>query len=198
MVYYTTGNPPENHIPARINTKRPYVHQFLVWTTSTNIPELLKQDDLLKFSFLYCTSPMSSAAKLTKKQKKALAFRARHSKTSSDANGPEDNAFPIAEDQEIAEDEEPSPNKQEDKNTSTELRLGEGKKRKREQAKTVGTSSSEQQQPKSKKRKTVPAGEDGVNTPGEPEVLAKPTKKEKSSESKIDAKQRFILFVGTF
>ena len=137
---------------------------------------------------------MNSAPKLTKKQKKALAFRERKGKGKAKATeDQEENDVPIMEYQDIAAAEMADSaleGAQADKRGDDgHEQVVEGKKRKRD---TSEAGEQEQEKGKSKKRKgisdqmEVVAGEDG----GE-------TSQNTPSETKAKSKQqRFILFVG--
>ena len=152
---------------------------------------------------------MSSIPKLTKKQKKAQAFRSRRGKTSlggksSEPMDMEENAVPIIEDQDFVESIKMEGQEGDKKAGESVSKVVEGKKRKREQEKpkedkeerVIEASSSKP--PKTKKRKVESVEGDGAEGSGngDSQEQASPTKK-KTKESKVDAKQRFILFVGT-
>ncbi|PCH33893.1 RNA-binding domain-containing protein [Wolfiporia cocos MD-104 SS10] len=117
---------------------------------------------------------MSDGQRLTKKQKKALAFRERKGKGKAKAFD-EDNAVPVPESQDMVE---------------AEMEGSHGgqsaKKRKREEDKPVAEDKSK---PK-KKRKGVEGND--VSTEEEGDAKAKPVGK----ETKQSVKQRYILFVG--
>lgn len=137
---------------------------------------------------------MSAAVKLTKKQKKALAFRERKGKGKAKATEDElDNDVPVMEDQDAAEAEVESP-RVENQEASQAKDAGrpqvvEGKKRKRD----AEEPNENVEKPKKRKKdpeqakSTVVEGEEG----GAAENEATDGKKKKK-----DKPQRFILFVG--
>ncbi|KAJ3477144.1 hypothetical protein NLI96_g10670 [Meripilus lineatus] len=144
---------------------------------------------------------MSSTTKLTKKQKKALAFRSRKgkpSKSSDDLLDTEDNAIPISEDQDLVDTDQVVSQEV----SSISKPPSEGKKRKRDQEQkqekpvengpTVGSEKSA----KSKKRKSVTDEYDAPAQTEEGEGESGPAKKKRKGVPKEDIKQRFILFVG--
>lgn len=146
---------------------------------------------------------MSSTTKLTKKQKKALAFRSRKgkpSKSSDDLLDTEDNAIPISEDQDLVDTDQVVSQEV----SSISKPPSEGKKRKRDQEQkqekpvengpTVGSEKSA----KSKKRKSVTDEYDAPAQTEEGEGESGPAKKKRKGVPKEDIKQRFILFVGMF
>ena len=155
-----------------------------------------------------------SSDKLTKKQKKALAFRERKGKGKAKASFEDlQNDVPIAEDQDLAEMDDvetqetsqvveeklPQVGESKDKGKDKEDRTkGEavGKKRKREQQE-VSLPGKEAEGKKTKKRKA--AGGEGVavevNEDAEEGAVEKSSKKGKKGDGK---QQRFILFVGMF
>ena len=156
-----------------------------------------------------------SSDKLTKKQKKALAFRERKGKGKAKASFEDlQNDVPIAEDQDLAEMDDvetqetsqvveeklPQVGESKDKGKDKEDRnKGEavGKKRKREQQEEVSVPGKEAEGKKTKKRKA--AGGEGVavevNEDAEEGAVEKSSKKGKKGDGK---QQRFILFVGMF
>lgn len=120
----------------------------------------------------------TSAPKLTKKQKKGLAFRDRASGKASKSTGQtlenESNDLPVSENQDLAEqqtDDIPAPPTIPSSNSVTD---GTTKKRKRDVESAI--------------------------TPPESTETIKPKKKRRKSGAKADAtdptKQRFILFLG--
>ncbi|KAH8102568.1 hypothetical protein BXZ70DRAFT_1063351 [Cristinia sonorae] len=143
---------------------------------------------------------MVEPEKLTKKQKKALAFRERKGKARAkpgDTLDDEDNAVPVAEDQidaEVLQVETPAVN--ESKQGSDKAVVPQhGVKRKREQAEQDGEAAKSR---KSKKRKG--SGDEEVSGGGEGEEVGNPGgegEEEGAKKATKDRKQqRFILFVG--
>ncbi|EPT04043.1 hypothetical protein FOMPIDRAFT_87560 [Fomitopsis schrenkii] len=150
---------------------------------------------------------MSSAQKLTKKQKKALAFRERKGKSKGKAQAAddvEDNDVPVLEDQDALEaeaeagpvEDAPQPAKHAGAARAADASvLGDGqpkqtKKRKREEEEDEAAVGDGQPKQKQKKKKRRSNGEDGaaVTEGGDAE--------EPVGEGKEKAKQRLILFVG--
>jgi len=142
---------------------------------------------------------MSSSDKLTKKQKKALAFRARKGTGKAkdlDSDGMA-NDVPVAEDQDLAEiggldgqeDGEEGGRKLE------EVVRKAGKKRKREDEVGVGEGGGDKAEldakRKQKKRKAVDEDQGGDDQDAQKQEAGSSVKR-----SKADVKQRFILFVG--
>lgn len=153
---------------------------------------------------------MSSAQKITKKQKKALAFRERKGKGKGKAQGTddaEDNDVPVIEDQDALEaeaeagpvEDAPQPAKHTRAARATDASaVGDGqpkqaKKRKREEddEAAVGDGQSKQKQ---KKKKRKAGGEDGAAVTEGDDAEAEGS----VGEGKGKGKQRFILFVGEF
>ncbi|KAI0734644.1 hypothetical protein C8Q72DRAFT_791904 [Fomitopsis betulina] len=151
---------------------------------------------------------MSSAQKITKKQKKALAFRERKGKGKGKAQGTddaEDNDVPVIEDQDALEaeaeagpvEDAPQPAKHTRAARATDASaVGDGqpkqaKKRKREEddEAAVGDGQSKQKQ---KKKKRKAGGEDGAAVTEGDDAEAEGS----VGEGKGKGKQRFILFVG--
>ncbi|KAK7694973.1 hypothetical protein QCA50_002161 [Cerrena zonata] len=142
-----------------------------------------------------------SSDKLTKKQKKAQAFRDRKGKGKSKASAEDlQNDVPIAEDQDIAEiddletQETSQPVEERVVPSKESKEKVVGKKRKREQQEERPVSKKEGESKKSKKRKggdgegvAVGVSEDGEGASEEK------SKKGKKGEAR---QQRFILFVG--
>ncbi|KAG6832530.1 hypothetical protein H0H92_000159 [Tricholoma furcatifolium] len=149
---------------------------------------------------------MSAPAKLTKKQKKGIAFRERKTgkgRSQDAVHQTEDNDVPIVEDQdalalednfEKMEDSAEEKKSESTQNASGGDKLAKGKrkadsegkavekskKRKREDA-IVDAAESTEERPATKRKKPVA----GAGESGDTEVATKP---------KADAKQRFILF----
>ncbi|KAG6862169.1 hypothetical protein C0995_004251 [Termitomyces sp. Mi166 len=147
---------------------------------------------------------MSATVKLTKKQKKGIAFRERktgNKRSKDEVHTLEDNDVPIMEDQDALATEGPSVEMEEDvegkksksaskvsendnqakgkRKADEDTNVSEPKKRKRQDA-DVDAPESTDEKPVAKRKKAVEdAGESGQNT----KVAAK-------------SKQRFILFVG--
>ncbi|CDO73473.1 hypothetical protein BN946_scf185013.g108 [Trametes cinnabarina] len=144
---------------------------------------------------------MSAAQKLTKKQKKALAFRERKGKGKPKSFDELDNDVPVEENQDLAEaevDAEAGAVEAPARRAAGAQKAGaqaqdaveggnaKGKKRKREDgAEQDGVGAKEQ---KAKKKRKGANGE-GVDTGDEAEGESK-------SSGKKDAKRRYILFVG--
>lgn len=153
---------------------------------------------------------MSGAGKLTKKQKKALAFRERkgkgRAKPGDDFND-EENAVPLAEDQDHV-DVPPVEGGEVDKSnrgSDKEVVRPQGVKRKR-QKDEVGEDKHdgkedehdvESQSKKPKKRKTGSSEADPGGDEAEEEDAASSGKAKKGSKEN-PKQQRFILFVGAF
>lgn len=145
---------------------------------------------------------MSAAQKLTKKQKKALAFRERKGKGKAKAVD-EDNDVPVEENLDLVEAqvedshvEDPQGRGKPEATTLGEAkRVVEGgrpaQKRKREEEKPV--EGGEQSKPKKKKRKATDS--EGVATG---DAATEAGEQPADMESKVKQKQRFILFVGNF
>jgi len=147
---------------------------------------------------------MSSAQKLTKKQKKALAFRERKGKGKATVLDEEDNDVPVLEEQDTleaqaeggaVEDEAKPAQHAAAARAKDEDVLGgdqpkKPKKRKREEDKAVVDDDAKPKQKKKKRR--VGDGEDGAAVDGGSDAEAG----EQGGEGKGKAKQRFILFVG--
>jgi nucleolar protein 6 len=133
----------------------------------------------------------SSTTKLTKKQKKALAFRERHGKGKGKTVN-EENDVPVMEDQDLAEAEvEDSRMAGEERDQKAEQRVAkvvEGKKRKREE--DVLETKDDKRPTTTKKQKVETHNSEKANGAGEgDEVEPKP-------KGKGSKQQRFILFVG--
>lgn len=142
---------------------------------------------------------MSSAPKLTKKQKKALAFRERKGKGKAKTFDDLDNDIPVEENQDLAEAEDfdPSPPLERPEGRPPSAQEGEGetsrnakgKKRKRDEKtdeageEVAGGGDGAKPSQGKKKRKVV----DGQG------IEAGKSAETNSAES---SKQRYILFVG--
>ena len=129
---------------------------------------------------------MSTPAKLTKKQKKALAFRERKGKGKA-KDFDEDNAVPVAEDEDSMGDQAPSGSVE----TLAEVaKVGERSKealsKKRKRPGDDANEEKDKPEPKKKKKKDI---ENTAN--GE---VAQDEKGEGAKKSA--SKQRYILFVG--
>lgn len=138
---------------------------------------------------------MSAPAKLTKKQKKALAFRERKGKGKAKEDQ-EEHDVPIMEDQDIAatevEDSVVENTKADQHDDKGRAQVVERKKRKRNTREAGDNEAGEGDEKKPKKRKKEP--EQANDVAGEDEENA--TEK-KASEAKTKSKQqRLILFVG--
>lgn len=152
---------------------------------------------------------MSSAPKLTKKQKKALAFRERKGKGKVKSFDELDNDIPVEENQDLAEaegdEEAPSVEAQARPAASTKKGGAEGadtvgsahkgKKRKREledtgdtKDKDVGVEEGDTAKQKAKKKRK---GVDGSGVEVETDESA-----EKGKGNSKNGKQRYILFIG--
>lgn len=139
---------------------------------------------------------MSAAAKLTKKQKKALAFRERKSKGKAKATDEDlDNDVPIMEDQDIAdaevEDTGMEGQKAGQSKDHSRPQVVEGKKRKRD---TSESGEQDGEKTKPKKRKKDP--EQAESTMAEEETGEAVEEKNAEGKKKKDKQQRLILFVG--
>lgn len=135
---------------------------------------------------------MGDADKLTKKQKKAQAFRERKGR-SRVKDLDEDNAVPLAEDQdrvEILSMEARTEDKPKQIN-DTSMVSKQGHKRKRDQK------DEHDSEPKSKKQKEG-SGETVSGGSESQEMQDARSEKKAKKSSKEDVKQRFILFVGRF
>lgn len=139
-----------------------------------------------------------SSDKLTKKQKKALAFRERKGKGKAKDLDDDGMALdvPISEDQDIAEigDVDGEEDGEEGDRQLEEVVRKAGKKRKREDEVDVGKSgdnSSEVDANRKKKKRKAASGDEAQDADAEGEETKKPVK-----ASKADVKQRFILFIG--
>ncbi|KAG6911596.1 hypothetical protein DXG01_011899 [Tephrocybe rancida] len=155
-------------------------------------------------------SSMSTPAKLTKKQKKGIAFRERKTgkgRSKDGAHHSEDNDLPVMEDQDapllegasveveaVVAGKKPKPApkvpggdnqaKGKRKADAEDTDAGKPKKRKREDAVDVSDAEPTDDKPTAKRKKPVA----GAGEPSQDKkVAAKP---------KADGKQRFILFVG--
>ncbi|KAI0788686.1 hypothetical protein C8Q75DRAFT_769284 [Abortiporus biennis] len=153
---------------------------------------------------------MAPDQKLTKKQKKALAFRDRKGKWKATSLDFEENAVPIIED----EDGDAVPEVEGEKNVEKSnekskavMVEGSGKKEKKrkrsEEEGEQGTQVEAVQEPKVKKQKTktkaqtqskAKEGEEGEGESGGDDLDKEDSKVK--SKSKANVKQRFILFVG--
>ncbi|KAH9837006.1 uncharacterized protein C8Q71DRAFT_857333 [Rhodofomes roseus] len=149
---------------------------------------------------------MSSAQKLTKKQKKALAFRERKGKSKAKVEDEdEDNDVPVLEEQDTLEAEGAAGAVEDEakpaRHAATARAKDEGvlgsdqstkpKKRKREEEGEAALDDGAKQKQKKKKRR-VADGEDGA-------AVADGIKQEageQDGEGKGKTKQRFILFIG--
>ncbi|EKM61265.1 uncharacterized protein PHACADRAFT_247756 [Phanerochaete carnosa HHB-10118-sp] len=140
---------------------------------------------------------MSAAAKLTKKQRKALAFRERKGKGKAKASEDDvDNDIPVMEDQDLAEAEVESARVESQEASRLKDRgrpqMVEGKKRTRD-ADELGDHDGEKTKPKKRKTESKQAGSIVAEGYG-----GEATEKESTEGGKKDKQQRFILFIGTF
>jgi nucleolar protein 6 len=152
---------------------------------------------------------MSAPQKLTKKQKKGIAFRDRKTNKSrpngSDPAGLEDNEVPVLEVQDLADGEDDSPAVEvaTKKGKSVDQKSKETRKGKEKAKDSVAPS------PAQKKRKRDPAAVDGEvdaaagqgqdgEIQGPKRKKAKGGNEDSAKEAKAEVKQRFILFVGKF
>ena len=127
---------------------------------------------------------MSAPQKLTKKQKKGVAFRERKGKHVP-KDSLDDNDIPILEEQDAADIEIPAV-----ENTEVEKKTSKGK------GKAKAKDGGEPEVGKKRKRQD---DEEGVTVENDAKVAdaAPKSKKKKTVKSKDkDSKQRFILFVG--
>ncbi|KAI0375253.1 hypothetical protein BV20DRAFT_960350 [Pilatotrama ljubarskyi] len=143
---------------------------------------------------------MSAPQKLTKKQKKALAFRERKGKGKAKSFDELDNDVPVEENQDLAEvqvDEEPGPVEAPAGRAADAKKGGaqdadaldggnKGKKRKREEG-NAGDAEGAKEQKSKKKRKGADGA--GVDTGDAAEG-------DGQEDGKKKVKQRYILFVG--
>ncbi|KAI0361356.1 hypothetical protein OH77DRAFT_1417595 [Trametes cingulata] len=143
---------------------------------------------------------MSAPQKLTKKQKKALAFRERKGKGKAKSFDELDNDVPVEENQDLAEvqvDEEPGPveapagraadAKKGGAQDADALGAGhKGKKRKREDGSTEEAEGAKEQKSKKKRKGADGAGVDAGDA----------SEGDGKEDGKRKAKQRYILFVG--
>ncbi|KAJ6520066.1 hypothetical protein C8R45DRAFT_46602 [Mycena sanguinolenta] len=143
---------------------------------------------------------MSAPQKLTKKQKKGIAFRDRKNPKSRSHGGPaglEDNEIPVLEVQDLVDDEVDSPTLE---TRTTKAALVDQKSKESRKGKEAAKDSVAPA-PAQKKRKREPAGEAGEE--GQEEKIEGPKPKktkgnsgESAKEDKTQVTQRFILFVG--
>jgi nucleolar protein 6 len=139
---------------------------------------------------------MSAPTKLTKKQKKALAFRERKGKGKETAAHEQfENDVPVMEDQDLAETEVADSRLEGQEGAKVQdkgrAQVVEGKKRKRDEASEAGDNKAEKA--KSKKRKRDSEQAVAVLADGD----QKDATEGKTTKGKAKGKQqRFILFVG--
>lgn len=152
---------------------------------------------------------MSAPQKLTKKQKKGIAFRDRKVSKSRSHGGPaglEDNEVPVLEVQDLADDEVDSPaleggTKQGVLVDPKGKEKGKESRKGKEKAKDSGGVPSSPAQ-KKRKRDDAAVDSEAVATEGQDEKVDGPKRKkakgtgESAKEGKAQVKQRFILFVG--
>ncbi|KAJ7361501.1 hypothetical protein DFH08DRAFT_844391 [Mycena albidolilacea] len=152
---------------------------------------------------------MSAPQKLTKKQKKGIAFRDRKVSKSRSHGGPaglEDNEVPVLEVQDLADDEVNSPaleggTKQGVLVDPKGKEKGKESRKGKEKAKDSGGVPSSPAQ-KKRKRDDAAVDSEAVATEGKDEKVDGPKRKkakgtgESAKEGKAQVKQRFILFVG--
>ncbi|CAL1695197.1 unnamed protein product [Somion occarium] len=136
-----------------------------------------------------------AADKLTKKQKKALAFRERKGKGKAKEDAQHD--VPIAEDQDLAEIHDVETQEAAQETVVVRQDAVSGKKRKREVQEDQPTSEKgkEKQSEKKTTKKRKGDGAEAVPTGTDNETEPSSTGKAKK-KGRADAKQRFILFVG--
>lgn len=136
-----------------------------------------------------------STAKLTKKQKKALAFRERRSKGKSKATSDDDNDIPIMEDQDLAEAEvvDSGVEGQEGGQIADTgmAKVVESKKRKREEMAREDENETEAKRSKTKKASRLKADTGYVSVEQEDGEA-----NEMASKGRGVRQQRFILFIG--
>ncbi|ETW87089.1 hypothetical protein HETIRDRAFT_306110 [Heterobasidion irregulare TC 32-1] len=138
---------------------------------------------------------MSAAdtSKLTKKQKKSIAFRDRKGKGKRAEHDEAILDVPVSEDQDLAEVEGDTATAENDQGDSGPL----AKKRKRVQGedRSTGANKSEGEDvgdEKRKKKRKIKAATEGAGAG----VAAETEEQEENVNSKTNSKQRFILFVG--
>ena len=138
---------------------------------------------------------MGDTGKLTKKQKKALAFRERKGKSRAKPGDAfdEDNAVPVTEDQAVSEvlQVEGGEVDEPEERSDPPVVQKQSKKRKRDEN---GTEEEQNIQSKKKNRKAG-SGEAASGEVEDEEEAAEATPEDKKSKASVKD-QRFILFVG--
>lgn len=167
-----------------------------------------------RYTLLPLCSPMSATVKLTKKQKKGIAFRerktgARRSKDGNGTHNSEDNDVPIMEDQDaLAAEGAPMEMEEADQGKKSKSASKVSRDDDRAKGKHKATADEEgdtdtERSGKTKKRKRQDADVDVPDVAADEKPVAKRKKSveeagESGQNTKVAAKskQRFILFLG--